>query len=125
MGCWLKSAVDAPHDDECGGCVTSGTYSAPAPAPTPVTTSAPTPSPSPSPSPSGCPGGDLQACISECPTEVSIFKICVTECADRCSGTTSCTGGNDGSDLHSCVQGCPSDGFSDCLGCCTDKFPSV
>merc|ERR1711939_1029621 len=55
--CWLKSIVDSPRDNECGGCVTSGTYSAVAPAPTPATT--PAPSPSPSPSPSGCPGGYL------------------------------------------------------------------
>jgi len=32
--CWLKSAVGSPRDDECGGCVTSGTVSVPAPTPT-------------------------------------------------------------------------------------------
>merc|ERR1711967_224810 len=60
--CWLKSAVGPARDDECGGCVTSGSYTAPAPAPTPPAPS-PTPSPSPAPSPSGCPGGSLEACI--------------------------------------------------------------
>merc|ERR1711934_1108498 len=58
--CWLKSVVGPARDDECGGCVTSGTYTAPAPAPTPP---APTP-PAPTPSPSGCPGGSLQACVA-------------------------------------------------------------
>merc|ERR1711862_699689 len=60
--CWLKSAVGPARDDECGGCVTSGTYTAPAPAPTPLAPS-PSPSPSPAPSPSGCPGGSLENCI--------------------------------------------------------------
>jgi hypothetical protein len=41
--CWMKSAVDSPRDDGCGGCVTSGTVSG----------AGPTPSPSPSPAPEG------------------------------------------------------------------------
>jgi len=120
--CWLKSAVDSLRDDGCGGCVTSGTYSAPTTTPAPP---APTPSPSPSPSPSGCPGGSLASCIQACPTEASVFAICVEECDERCSDSTSCTGGDDGSDLYTCVHGCPSEGFSDCLDCCTGKFPSA
>merc|ERR1712070_835808 len=64
--CWMKSSVGPARDDECGGCVTSGTYAAPAPAPSPVPT--PPPTPTPSPSPSGCPGGSLEACIHNCPT---------------------------------------------------------
>lgn len=120
--CWLKSAVSSPRDDECGGCVTSGTYTAPAPAPTPTPT--PTPTPSPTPSPSGCPGGSLQACVAGCPTDASVFAICVQECSDRCSGSDSCTGGDDGDSLETCMKGCPSDKFTDCVTCCTGKFPS-
>jgi len=119
--CWLKSSVGPARDDGCGGCVTSGTFSAPAPAPTP----APTPSPSPSPSPSGCPGGSLQACIQACPTEASVFGLCVSECNDRCSDTSSCYDGDSSADLPTCVKGCPSEGFSDCISCCSGKFPSV
>jgi len=118
--CWLKSAVGPARDDECGGCVTSGTYSAPAPAPAPT----PTPSPSPSPDPSGCPGGSLAACIQGCPTEASVFALCVNECNERCSDASSCTGGDDGADLQTCVRACPSEGFSDCVTCCSGKFPS-
>jgi len=122
--CWLKSAVDSPRGDNCGGCVTSGTYSAPMPVST-------TPSPSPthtiSPSPSGCPGGDLASCIQTCPTESSVFEVCVTECIDTCPrpAHTSCTGGDDGADLYSCVHGCPADFFSDCIDCCSGNFPSA
>merc|ERR1711924_521887 len=111
--CWLKSSVGPARDDGCGGCVTSGTYSAPAPAPTPT----PTPTPTPSPSPSGCPGGDLATCIKECPTEASVFAVCVSECNARCSDASSCTGGDDGADLETCVHNCPSDGFADSLTC--------
>jgi len=120
--CWLKSAVGPARDDGCGGCVTSGTYTAPAPAPSPAPTPTPTPTPTPSPSPSGCPGGSLEACIKECPTEASVFALCVNECNERCS--ESCTGGDDGADLQTCVKGCPSEGFSDCVTCCSGKFPS-
>merc|ERR1712070_743753 len=80
--CWLKSAVASARDDSD---VTSGTYSAPTPAPSPAPTpSPPAPSPSPSPSPSGCPGGDLESCIHQCPTDASLFTICVNECSERC-----------------------------------------
>jgi hypothetical protein len=105
--------------------VTSGTYSAPAPAPapTPVPTP-PVPTPSPSPSPSGCPGGDLATCIQQCPTDASVFALCVSECSARCPDTSSCTGGDDGADLQTCVGGCPSEGFADCITCCSGKFPS-
>lgn len=109
--CWLKSSIESPRDDDCGGCVTSGTYSAP-------TTPAPTPSPSPTtsaPSPSGCPGGDLASCIKMCPTGASVFPVCVTECSDRCPGDKSCTGGDDGDDLYSCAEM-----FSDCIDSCFD-----
>merc|ERR550514_2051032 len=59
--CWMKSAVDSPRDDECGGCVTSGTVTAPAPTPP-----APTPSPPPSACTCGCTGDDLKACVASC-----------------------------------------------------------
>merc|ERR1712185_155937 len=94
--CWLKSSVGPARDDGCGGCVTSGTYSAPAPAPTPT--------PTPSPSPSGCPGGDLATCIKECPTEASVFALCVNECNERCSDATSCYDGDSSADLPTCVK---------------------
>jgi len=42
----------------------------------------------------------------------------------KTSHASSCTGGDDGADLESCVHGCPSHGFSDCLECCSGKFPS-
>lgn len=125
--CWLKSAVDSPRDDECGGCVTSGTFDrpSPTPAPTPAPSPAPKPTPSPSPTP-GCPGGSLAACVSGCPgDDPAVFKICVDECTDRCGGGSSCTGGDDGSDVASCMGNCPSEGFSDCVTCCTQKFPSL
>merc|ERR1711862_1002659 len=92
--CWLKSAVEAPRDDECGGCVTSGTYSAPTPAPTP-----------------GCPGGSLAACITSCPSDPAVFQVCVDECTKRCS--SSCTGGDDGDNLKTCMEGCPSEKYAD------------
>jgi hypothetical protein len=117
--CWLKSAVGPERDDECSGCVTSGSYTAPAPAPTPT----PTPTP-PAPSPSGCPGGDLQSCIQMCPTDASAFSICVGECTARCSDATACYNGDASADLQTCVTGCPSEGFSDCITCCSGKFPS-
>merc|ERR1719272_1028612 len=34
--CWLKRSVDAPRDDECGGCVTSGSVDGPTPPPPPT-----------------------------------------------------------------------------------------
>jgi hypothetical protein len=40
--CWMKSSVDSPRDDGCGGCVTSGTVDGPSP---PSPPSPPTPSP--------------------------------------------------------------------------------
>merc|ERR1712070_1115359 len=89
-------------------------------APLPTTT----PPPSPSPSPSDCPGGSLESCISECPTDPSVYALCVGVCRDRCPDASSCTGGSDGADLETCVHGCPSDGFADCLECCEGKFPS-
>merc|ERR1712137_1191154 len=125
--CWLKSAVGPSRDDECGGCVTSGTYTAPVPTPvpTPVPSPVPTPTPtppSPSPSPSGCPGGSLANCIEECPTDAAVFKVCVDECTVRCG--SSCTGSDDGVDLSSCMSNCPSETFQDCASCCAGKFPS-
>jgi len=122
--CWLKSSVDAPRDDDCGGCVTSGTFKRPSPVPTPPSPVPPSPSPSPGPVP-GCPGGSLAACISICPDDdPAVFQTCVHECTDRCGGGSSCTGGDDGSDVASCMANCPSEGFSDCITCCTNKFPS-
>merc|ERR1711991_386861 len=74
--CWMKSAVDSPRDDECGGCVTSGTVNAPAPTPTPPPT--PTPAP-PSPTPSactcGCTGGDLKQCVNSCHL-TNLLSVC-------------------------------------------------
>lgn len=120
--CWLKSSVDAPRDDDCGGCVTSGTFKRPSPVPTPPTPVPPSPSPGPVP---GCPGGSLAACISVCPDDdPAMFQTCVHECTDRCGGGSSCTGGDDGSDAASCMANCPSETFSDCITCCTKKFPS-
>jgi len=117
--CWLKSAVGAPRDDACGGCVTSGTYSAPAPTPSP----GPRPSPGPSPH-TGCPGGSLAACIQTCPSSNPVvFETCVGECQVRCSGP-SCTGGDDGNNLTDCLSGCPTETYADCVGCCASKFPS-
>lgn len=118
--CWLKSAVDSPRDDECGGCVTSGTVNAP---PTPVPTP---PAPSPAPSPSGacscgCTGDDLRACVAACPSDK--FTECVQTCDSPCA--SSCTGGDDGQSLHDCVAGCPSDSFMDCVNCCSTEFPSA
>lgn len=94
------------------------------PSPPPPTPSPPTPSP-PTPSPSGCPGGSLEACVHQCPTET--FTVCVKDCNAHCGGSgDSCTGGDDGSDLPTCVHGCPSDsGFNDCITCCAGKFPST
>jgi hypothetical protein len=65
----------------------------------------------------------LEACIKACPTEASVFALCVNECNERCS--ESCTGADDGADLEHCVKGCPSEGFSDCVTCCSGKFPSA
>lgn len=124
--CWLKSSVGSPRDDDCGGCVTSGTYSAPAPTPAPsppTPVPSPAPTPAPSPLPDDCPGGSLANCIKTCPTDAAIFQVCVAECDRRCS-SPSCTGGDDGSDLPSCMKNCPSDKYSDCVTCCSDKFPS-
>merc|ERR1712166_770207 len=119
--CWLKSAVDSPRDDACGGCVTSGTVNAP---PTPVPTP-PAPSPAPSPSPSacscGCTGDDLRACVAACPSDK--FTECVQTCDSPCA--SSCTGADDGQSLHDCVAGCPSDSFMDCVNCCSTEFPSA
>jgi len=42
----------------------------------------------PSPSPSGCPGGSLKACIDGCPTNPSIFPVCVASCEEKCATTT-------------------------------------
>lgn len=95
----------------------------PSPVPTPPVPS-PVPTPAPTPSPSDCPGGSLAACIGMCPTEANAFQACVTVCQERCADTKTCTGGDDGADLRSCVSSCPSDGFQDCVTCCTDKFPS-
>lgn len=91
--------------------------------PTPPPSPPPTPdTPTPVPSPTDCPGGDLASCIGFCPTSpADAFQACVSVCQDRCG---SCTGGDDGSDLATCVGGCPSDGFHDCVSCCSDKFPS-
>merc|ERR1719454_757307 len=61
--CWMKSAVDSPRDDECGGCVTSGTVNTPAPTPTPP------PTPSPSACTCGCTGDDLKECVNSCPSD--------------------------------------------------------
>jgi len=119
--CWLKDSVGSPRDDECGGCVTSGTFTAettPPPSPSPLSTT-------PFPSPGGCPGGDLESCIKMCPSGASVFPLCVTECSDRCQSGTSCTGGDDGVDLYSCVHNCPAESFSDCIDCCSGKFPSA
>merc|ERR1712070_221946 len=53
-----------------------------------TTTTAPTTTaPSPAP-PSGCPGGSLEACISACPKDDAVYKICVDSCVDRCSSST-------------------------------------
>jgi hypothetical protein len=38
---------------------------------------------------------------------------------------SSCTGGDDGASLKECVTGCPSATFSDCVDCCSCKFPST
>lgn len=111
--CWLKSAVGAPRDDDCGCCVTSGSY-----------TAVPSPGPSPGPGPSDCPGGSLAACIQTCPSDLSIFKVCVAECTKRCAGASSCTGGDDGDSLQTCMSGCPTEKYSDCINCCASKFPS-
>jgi len=115
--CWLKSVVGPPRDDACGGCVTSGTHSAPAPTPSP--------GPGPGPGPhTGCPGGSLVACIQTCPATIPVaFEACVGECQVRCSGP-SCTGGDDGNSLTDCLSGCPTDKYADCVGCCASKFPS-
>lgn len=121
--CWLKSSVSAARDDDCGCCVTSGTYSAPAPVPSPAPT--PVPMPSPVPTPTDCPGGSLANCIKGCPTDATVFQICVAECDKRCESATSCTGGDDGSSLETCVKGCPSDSYMDCVTCCSGKFPSM
>jgi hypothetical protein len=119
--CWLKSSVDSPRDDGCGGCVVSGTVNAP-PAPPPAPPAPPAPTP-PSPS-GGCPGGSLEACIKACPSDMPVFQICTEECTERCGGGDSCTGGDDGSDLATCMHNCPSDtGFADCVTCCSTKFP--
>jgi len=120
--CWLKSAVDSPRDDGCGGCVTSGTYTAPAPTPRP--TPRPSPVPTPTPTPSDCPGGSLKNCVAGCPSDAAVFKICVDECTKRCGGEQSCTGGDDGTSLEACMQNCPSDKYMDCVNCCSGKFPS-
>jgi len=120
--CWMKSTVGPARDDDCGGCVTSGTYTPPSP--TPVPSPPPTPAPSPSPVPSDCPGGSLAACIGMCPTEASAFQPCVAECTLRCSGASSCTGGDDGSSLTECMGNCPGDSFQECASCCSTKFPS-
>jgi len=107
----------------------------PTPTPTPLPPPTPTPAPfpfpgppapTPSPTPSNCPGGSLAACIGECPKDdADVFHACTEECVTRCSAT--CTGADDGKDLSTCVSGCPSEqpDFSDCVSCCSDKFPSV
>jgi hypothetical protein len=65
----------------------------------------------------------LEACIKDCPSDSSsVFALCVNECNERCG--ESCTGGDDGADLETCVKGCPSESFSDCVTCCSGKFPS-
>ena len=67
---------------------------APTPPPTPPSPSPPTPptteapAPAPSPSPSGCPGGSLSACISDCPTNPTVFAVCVAHCEEECAPTT-------------------------------------
>jgi len=124
--CWMKSAVGPARDDECGGCVTSGTYTPPQPVPSPTPSPAPTPPPAPSPSPvpGDCPGGSLAACIGMCPTDAAAFQTCVSECTVRCSDTPTCTGGDDGSSLMECMGNCPGDKFQDCADCCSTKFPS-
>jgi hypothetical protein len=47
------------------------------------TTTAPTPTP-----PSDCPGGSLAACISSCPKDDAVYKICVDSCVERCGSST-------------------------------------
>merc|ERR1711967_127056 len=103
--CWMKSAVDSPRDDECGGCVTSGTVNAPAPTPTPPPPPTPTPTPTPSPSSCtcGCEGDDLKACVAACPSDK--FTECVQTCDSPCAPTptppppSACTCGCTGDDL--------------------------
>lgn len=51
---------------------------------------APTPSPSPNsiptpaPAPSNCPGGGLPTCIGLCPSDATVYHICVDSCLSRC-----------------------------------------
>jgi len=49
----------------------------------------------------------------------------LTTAAPAPSPSSSCTGGDDGSKLEDCVHRCPSEVFSDCIECCSGKFPSI
>merc|ERR1712046_439430 len=71
-------------EQECASPTTT-----PAPAPTPPAPSPPAPSPpAPSPVPGGCPGGSLQACIQDCPTNPTVFAACVARCQEECTPAT-------------------------------------
>jgi hypothetical protein len=133
--CWMKSAVDSPRDDECGGCVTSGTVNTPPPTPPAPTPPAPTPTPHPGPSPTpspsactcGCTGDDLKDCVAACPSDK--FTECVQTCNSPCAPTpspppSSCTCGCTGDDLKACVQACPDDKFTECVQTCNSPCPS-
>jgi len=121
--CWLKSAVDSPRDDGCGGCVTSGTVNAP-PTPVPSPTPHPTPTPSPSACTCGCTGDDLKACVAACPSDK--FTECVQTCDSPCAPTppTACTCGCTGDDLKACISACPDDKYAECVQTCDSPCAS-
>merc|ERR1719503_227553 len=64
----------------------------PAPSPSPPGPTPPAPSPpAPTPVPSDCPGGSLQACIGDCPTNPTVFASCVSRCEELCAPATTTT----------------------------------
>jgi len=98
--------------DDCPGTTTTA---APAPAP-------PAPSP-PAPVPGGCPGGSLSACIKDCPTNPTVFQVCVTHCEELCTPTTTPTPAGmccwqDCATMDTCLPSDPCSSDEDsCLNC--------